>query len=169
MLAVCFALIDSAEEKDRFTEIYGALERKLFALSMNRLRDTGLAEDAVSETFFRLAVNWRRLRSFDDSELTAFAVVINRNLCSDMLSSEIRYQKSKEQAVSDLPDDELRKDTEEAVTALPQIYRDTVMLSYYYGFSNEEIAKLLGLSLIGVKKRLSRAREMLRKELSEDD
>lgn len=169
MLAPCSALIDSAGERDRFARIYSALERKLFALSMNRLHDTGLAEDAVSETFLRLAVNWSKLKAFDDRELTAYTVIINRNLCRDMLSSEIKFQRARELGGPEEPADELRELTARAVTALPEIYRDTVMLSYYYGFSNEEIAGMLGLSLIGVKKRLSRAREMLRKELCDDD
>ena len=134
MLAACLTLIDGAGEKDRFSEIYDTLERKLFALSMNRLHDTGLAEDAVSETFLRLAVNWSKLKAFDDRELTAYTVIINRNLCRDMLSSEIRFQKARELDNSDEPADELCHLTAEAVAELPELYRDTVMLSYYYGF-----------------------------------
>lgn len=169
MLAVCLAAIENAEEEDRFTAVYNSLERKLFALSINKLHDPGLAEDAVSESFLRLAMNWKRLRALDDSELTAYVVIINRNLCFDMLSDEARYRQEIDIARQGQDSGEQERMTAEAVSALPDIYRDTVMLSYYYGFSNEEIAKMLGLSLIGVKKRLSRAREMLRKELCDDE
>lgn len=168
MLAVCMALVDSLEEKNRFADLYDRLERKLFALSMGKLHDPSLAEDAVSETFLRLAVNWKKLKTLDDNELTAYVVIINRNLCFDMLNSESRFHEAKNISAPEDNDDELAQLTAEAVSALPDIYKDTIMLSYYYGFSNEEIAGMLGLSLGGVKKRLSRAREMLRKELVEN-
>lgn len=169
MLAVCMALVDGAEEKDRFADIYDRLERKLFALSMGKLHNPSLAEDAVSETFLRLAVNWKKLKSLDDNELTAYVVIINRNLCLDMLSSEARFHEVESIYEFEDDGDELAQLTAEVVSALPDIYKDTIMLSYYYGFSNEEIASMLGLSLVGVKKRLSRAREMLRKELTENE
>ena len=53
----------------------------------------------------------------------------------------------------------------DAVCALPSNYRSIVVLSYYDNLRIKEISNITGLSLDNVKKRLSRAREMLRKSL----
>lgn len=53
----------------------------------------------------------------------------------------------------------------EFVARLPGNYKSVVILSEFEGFTNEEIAGILGLSLDTVKVRLHRAREKLRKEL----
>lgn len=55
----------------------------------------------------------------------------------------------------------------EAVLALPPLYRVPVHLFYYEELSVEEIAGVLGKSEGSVRTRLSRARTMLRKVLTE--
>ena len=55
------------------------------------------------------------------------------------------------------------------MSALPEPYRASVTLHYYEGFSTREIAALLGLRRGTVLSRLSRAREMLKKMLEEEE
>ncbi len=52
------------------------------------------------------------------------------------------------------------------VLGLPEIYRVVIVLSDIEGFTNEEMAQILGLRLETVKMRLHRARAKLKKELS---
>ena len=42
---------------------------------------------------------------------------------------------------------------------LPDIYRDVIMMKYFYGFKVNEISKQLHLSVGGVKSRLEKARK----------
>lgn len=51
------------------------------------------------------------------------------------------------------------------INSLPETYRTALVLSEFEGFSNSEIAEILGVSLSTVKIRLHRARERLKKEL----
>jgi RNA polymerase sigma-70 factor (ECF subfamily) len=53
----------------------------------------------------------------------------------------------------------------EFVALLPENYKSVMILSEIEGFTNDEIAAMLGLTLDTVKIRLHRAREKLRKEL----
>ncbi len=53
----------------------------------------------------------------------------------------------------------------EFVARLPENYKTVMILSEIEGFSNDEIAATLDLTLDTVKIRLHRAREKLRKEL----
>jgi RNA polymerase sigma-70 factor (ECF subfamily) len=55
---------------------------------------------------------------------------------------------------------------EEAISRLPEIYRDVFVLSDVEGWPNAEIGELLGLTLAAVKSRLHRARLLLRAALA---
>ncbi len=56
---------------------------------------------------------------------------------------------------------------EEAIDNLPVIYRSVVMLRDVEGFSLQEVAGIMETSVAAVKSRLHRARNSIRKELSE--
>lgn len=176
MLAVCLTLIDDENDKITFRKIYDTYERRLFAYSMSILHNTALSEEAVSETFLSLAKNFKKVHNLEPDEMIAYAVIINRNLCYDILKKENR-QKS-----NIVPDEfiESKSDTyfnenfenmlvADAVEKLPEIYRDAIMLKYFYGFSVKEISRQLHLSVGGVKSRLETARKILRKELAPND
>jgi RNA polymerase sigma-70 factor (ECF subfamily) len=55
---------------------------------------------------------------------------------------------------------------EEAIAALPETYRQVILLRYYEGLSCQEIATRLALPLGTVTKTLSRAYALLRQELA---
>jgi RNA polymerase sigma-70 factor (ECF subfamily) len=173
-------LIDNEHDKTKFREIYDSLERMLFALSMQRLHNTALAEEAVSETFLVLAENFKKIHSFETDEIKAYTVIINRNLCFDILKKEKKQSSaiSFDERIEIIPDEDSGSSgssdsTErlenlivaESVEKLPDIYRDVIMLKYFYNFKIKEISKQLHLSAGGVKSRLERARRLLRKEL----
>jgi RNA polymerase sigma-70 factor (ECF subfamily) len=56
-----------------------------------------------------------------------------------------------------------------AVLKLPNIYKDALKLKYVQGFSNAEIAGMLGISEAALRKRLERARRMLEEILGRED
>lgn len=68
------------------------------------------------------------------------------------------------------PGDQLRwitqEDLENALAQLPDIFRETIILSDYEGFSYREIAKILDIPQGTVMSRLSRARRALRLRLA---
>ena len=55
---------------------------------------------------------------------------------------------------------------ENAIGQLPEIYRDAFVLADVEGFSNADIAELLGLSVPAVKSRVHRARLLMRNLLA---
>ena len=83
-------LIDD-DDKSKFRKIYDSLERKLFVFSMSRLHNNALAEEAVSETFLALAENFKKIHSLEPAEIVAYTVIINRNVCIDILTKENKH------------------------------------------------------------------------------
>jgi RNA polymerase sigma-70 factor (ECF subfamily) len=62
----------------------------------------------------------------------------------------------------ELQSEELRRQIQTAVDALPEIYRTVFLVRDVDGLSTEETAEALGLSIPTVKTRLHRARMALR-------
>ncbi|MBQ8861825.1 MAG: sigma-70 family RNA polymerase sigma factor, partial [Clostridia bacterium] len=52
------------------------------------------------------------------------------------------------------------------IRALEPIYRDIILLKYLYGYSNYEIASMLGISEATVRVRLMRGKKLLKNKLS---
>jgi RNA polymerase sigma-70 factor (ECF subfamily) len=172
MLAVCMNLIDNEQDKIKFREVYDSLEQQLFALSMQKLHNTALAEEAVSETFLALAENFKKVYNFEPAEIKAYTVIINRNLCFDILKNEKKQSSviAVDKQIESISDNSFNENLENLIVAelveqLPDIYRDVIMLKYFYNFKVNEISKQLHLSVGGVKSRLEMARNLLRKEL----
>lgn len=172
MLGVCLALIDDENDKKTFREFYDEYERKLFAYSMSILHNAALAEEAVSETFLSLAKSFIKIHNFEPTEMVAYTVIINRNVCFDILKKEYKHKpeitaedftESKE--YSSFKENVQNLIIADIVEKLPDAYRDVIMMKYFYGFTVKEIADQLRMSVGGVKSRLVTARKLLRKEL----
>ena len=161
-------------EKDGFERLYNAQKQKLYFIAYKMLNDEKLAEEAVSETFLALAENFKKIHSLEPAEIVAYTVIINRNVCIDILEKENKH------SINVQIDDKIKEISEDydhieklivadMVEKLPDIYRDVIMMKYFYGFKVKEISKQLHLSVGGVKSRLEKARKILRKDINDDE
>ena len=132
------------------------------------LKDYGLAEDAVQETFLRAYRSWDKFegRSSERTWLTAIAI----NVCRTMLRSPWQRRNMGEEALEhlkaedpDLPDPTVAR----AVMRLPKDLRIAVILFYVQEMKIREIAQALEIPQATVSSRLNRARKKLRAELKE--
>lgn len=176
MLPMSFmVLLEDENNKVLYKKIYREHRHILVAYAYTLLNDSSLAEDALSETFFRLAKCFQKIQNFKVSEIVSYAVIIIRNVCFDMIRAEEKQQAIIEAAADyEAEAESIAKDDikelliESAVMALPEIYRDAVIMRYFYDFRIAEIAEQLGLSTSGVKKRIATGLRMLRKEFTDD-
>ena len=140
-------------------------------------RDRMDAEDAAQDAFVKYFMRRKEFRSKEHIRAWLLRTAINR--AKDMTRSFFRknkvpfeeYVSSREQEEKNeeaLARAEERRQLTAAVMELPEKYRTVVHLFYYEDYSGSEIADILGLSEANVRKRLSRAREMLKEKLKED-
>ena len=139
-----------------------------------------LAEDLTQETLLRALT---RLEGFRENiTLGGWVHRIGMNLLHDHYRSERVHKESPLEpdwaACADtgavgvdvsLIAAEERRLLNAAVAALPEIYREVILLVYYNDFSVEEIARTLSLGLSAVKMRLQRGRAMLAKAMEENN
>ena len=171
MLPIYFTLVED-DDVDLFEKIYNEYEYKLFGLSLSKLHDKSLSEEAVSETFLALAKNFKKVNNLSMTEILAYTVIINRNICCDIAKNEKKHK----DCISRDELDELKENESfdekmdkilvaNVVDKLPDPIKDVVMLKYYYGLSYIEIADALKISKSSVKVRLRKAKELLSEEL----
>ena len=137
--------------------------RTVWNVCLSFLKNPADVEDAVQETFLRLA---REERGFADEEhVKAWLIHTAKNLCRD----ELRRWRRRE-----LPLDEARNsaapapeidETLAAVRELPEKYRMAIYLFYYEGLPVERISRLLDRRESTVRSDLRRGREALKKLL----
>ena len=133
------------------------------------------AYDATQETFLRLIQYRKKFKSSEHAK--AWLLVTSSNYCKDVLKSSWRKKQSDCESIvmeqymqAGQPSNQEQLDEVLFVLMeLPERYRTIVYLHYYEGYSLKEIAKLLHKNASTIRSRLSKAKQLLRERLKEDE
>jgi len=151
----------------------------LFGLIVRILNDRAEAEDVLQETFLQV---WRRANDFDENRGRAFTwlVTIARSRALDRLRSHGSRERIAAEAaaeagnlIGDASAETLRSEegatVRRALIELPEEQRRALLLAYFEGLTQTEIATRLGIPLGTVKTRVRsgmiRLRELLRDQI----
>ena len=148
-------------EKHEVAKLYDAYAQDVFRLALSYLYNRQDAEDVCHSVFLTLVE--KEITLFPGSE-KAWLLKCTANACKDQLKSfwkQNREELKDNMIFADSQDRELWA----VVGQLSPKYRAVVHLYYYEGYSQEEIAKILGITRTAVQTRMQRAREQLGKEL----
>ncbi len=173
MLPIFFDLLESEADEIKFCDIYHKYKSFVFMVVKEITKDNALAEDAAQETFCKIAKYIKRIERVDSPTTKAFINTIARSAAFDLMRNEWR-QKRYSMDENDrwrvtyqdsVETDLLRRQLRERVEALPDEYRDPIILKYYFGMKSSEIADILHVKATAVRKRLQRGRQLLATEL----
>ena len=136
------------------------------------LRDMGLAEDAVQETFIKAYDHIDELLSGKIESTKAWLMRIAVNTCKDTLRSSWMRHIDNRQEIEALPLSiascaEERLALTQAIMALAPKHREIVLLYYYQDMSLRACAQVLGISAPTATRRLQQAQKKLRIQLEE--
>lgn len=172
LLLYYLSLLDTEEEKSKLEKLYYEYKGLMKYVAFDILRDNGLAEDAVHEAFIKLTRHLVGIDEIYSHKTKSFIVIIIRSVALDMLDKEKR---NKIYSIEDIEDKAVIEDNiignielEELcsiIQSLPDIHRDIIELKVYYELSDKEIGDILGISHQAVRKRLQRARNVLKQSL----
>jgi RNA polymerase sigma-70 factor, ECF subfamily len=135
-----------------------------------RVADPATAEDILQDVFVKIQQRLGQLE--DPARLEGWIYLITRNAIIDHYRTRKRLVELPETlpAESDAPDDELeelRAAFRRMIYTLPEPYREALVLTEFDGFSQQELAHRLGLSLSGAKSRVQRGRAQLKRMLED--
>jgi RNA polymerase sigma-70 factor, ECF subfamily len=166
------ALVAAGDRDEPLVELYRRYAKRVYGLGLHLLRDGGLAEDLVQETFVRL---WRSASRFDPGRGTvrAFVFTIARRAAVDLWRRRrgLSIATGPEQAVDDDAFDALLVSLElrDALDELNPKHREVLELYYRADLTQQQIAERLEIPLGTVKTRTYHALRALKQRLEERD
>ncbi len=174
MLFLYMSMIDSDDERDKFEQLYLNYRKLMKDIALSILGDEQLSEDAVHNAFLKIINHLDKFSDINCQETKNLIVIIVRSVSIDM------YRKrNREFNKTDILDKELSAETDfsavqtedilKEIEALPEIYRDILLLKVEYDYNDREIAKMLGIKVDTASKRLERARKLLKQQLLKEN
>ncbi len=159
---------DETAVNDFVKQYYG----QVYKYCYYKLSDKYQAEDVTQETFINL---FKHFNSYcHKGKAKNYLYVIAGNLCKN------EYKKRKDLSACDI--EESMADTKEGqkeiviklyieqeMSALPEEFREIILLYYFQNLKIREISEILGISISLVKYRLSESKKMLKKNLDKED
>ena len=142
--------------QEAYGRIVHACQNTVTAIALAITRDVQASEDIAQEAFLKA---WQQLdRLKNTASFLPWLRQITRNLARDWLRAQHGRPMSGEVA-------EIAIVAADIISSLPEDSREALLLFYREGQSSQQVAELLGLSDAAVRKRLSRARALVREEL----
>ena len=153
-----------------FSRKTAELANGMYVLAVSILKNEADAEDAIQNALLLAYRNLDKLRMFDKFKPWLFKILTNE--CYKIINAR-KYSDDIENISLEAGESCLETETKmtlwETIKSLPEDYRTVMVLFYYEDMKITEIASVLNVSEDTVKKRLSRAREKLRRLLDEED
>jgi RNA polymerase sigma factor (sigma-70 family) len=160
-----------------YGRIVAACQNTVTAVALAITRDVSASEDIAQEAFLNAWQHLERLHNPDS--FLPWLRQIARNLARDHLrkyrdqpldgpNAELALAMAADpgpQPMQKLLEDEHEATAAELIAALPEDSRETLLLFYREGQSSQQVATLLGITDAAVRKRLSRARQLVRDDL----
>ncbi len=187
-LAYYLAMIDNAEDQDKFEYLYNQYRKPMYYKAREVLRDDFLAEDAVHEAFCKIARNIDKVGDVRSSETRSFVMIITRQAAIDVyrkrkpyFEKEVYEPESEDGehsnflescgATEEMPEiaDFCGSEVGQALRKLSDDYYNVMLYRYAIGYDNEEIARLTGFTVSKIEKLLSRGKKKVAALLAENE
>jgi len=158
------------QDNNAFNFLYDHYSGALFTIINQIVPDKDTASDVLQEVFVNI---WKKINSYDAVKGRLFTWMLNiaRNAAIDKLRSKGYRDNQKNQPMAESESSGMAMSTNPTVndvglkkvlTTLNEEYRKLIDLSYFQGFTHEEIAKMMGIPLGTVKTRIRTAISQLR-------
>lgn len=156
---VLMIVMTKQEFSSKILEVEEAMYHTAYAI----LRNDSDCADAVQEAILKAYKSLGKLNNPEYFKTWIIRILVNT--CYSQLKSR-KYTEDIENIPEQTAEDDYSKtELMLEIAALDEKYRVPLMLYYMDGFTAEEIARSLGLTAAAVRKRISRARQMLKEQL----
>lgn len=156
-------------ERQRFESLCAPLQADLVGFLYWLCRDRNLAEDVMQETLLRA---WKSFDALSNEKaLRPWLMTIARRELARTFERKrlpvVDLDAASEADPTSLAheDDHDVREMRRAIMQLDAVYREPLVLQVLLGYSSEEIARHLGISVAAVLTRLHRARQALRQHM----
>jgi len=158
---------ESTKEK-LFEETIIALQKDLYKLAYYYVKNENDAMDILQDSIIKSYTNLHKLKDINSLDKWIKRIVINTSI--DFIRKNNRLTSLGEEELINLKDS--KEDNRELIHCLedldPQL-KTIIILKYFHGYTINEIADILELSISKVKNKLHKSLELLRINFKEDN
>ena len=187
MLLLFMDMLDEEQDKLLFQELWDRNKQGMYHLAYSVLQDSGLAEDAVQEAFFKLAERFSFYQKENREQLDHLCTVLVKSKALDIwrkqhhtpfLTFTEEIPESEYGAASENPEEKLLRAEEkqflyhslkQALATLSSKESYALLLRHYHGFKSRQIAEILDMKENAVDVLLHRTYRKLRTWLETHD
>jgi RNA polymerase sigma-70 factor (ECF subfamily) len=159
------------EEPSKLEQIYRQYKNLMFYTANQILHSERDAEDIVHSAFVKLAEVADKITEPVCPKTQGLVVVIVRRLAINQYNARKRrtlLPLDEELVCAPTEPVEEKESVRQAIAHLPDRYRELILLKYYQGFSDREIAKMLDMTPGNVARTVQRAKQKLRENLEQE-
>lgn len=161
------------KDYEKMEELYELYEQKIYYAAYSILNNIQQAEDAVQETFIILYQHLEKIRSLNTQELNRYILRIVKNKAIDSYRKNKRHEILVEEyqreaaetvdgSIEEWERDFMSEDQiDTLLTTLKESYKQVFKYKVFYDLNYQEIAKLMGMTEINVRKQFERARKQV--------
>jgi RNA polymerase sigma-70 factor (ECF subfamily) len=167
--------LETEDDKIQFEDIYNRYKQQMYSIAYSILNNEADSEDAVHQAFLSLAYNFNKIKTIPCHKLRSYIVIVIRNASINIYNHNKRSAEKSAELDDNISIDinffeniELNE-LAEKISNLPPIYKDILYMHYYNGYTQKEISAMLDISYENVRKRMERAKRLLKTELEKDD
>lgn len=180
-MTMSISLGNSVEKRDKLGELYIKYKKLMYSIAYDILNDIHEAEDVVQHAIIKIAYYIEKIDDVNSNKTKHLVITIVKNTSIDI------YRRKKRNLIIDIdvlsdtlesneiPLDDLvirlseAKEISEKLSELKNEYADILTLKYYHQFNNEEIADILNITNENARIRLFRARNCLKKLMTNEN
>ena len=161
-------------QQSSFSYLYDNYSSALYTVILNVVKDETIAADTLQEVFVKI---WKQIESYDDTKGRLFTWMMNvaRNASIDTVRSKAFQNSKQNNELTENHNDTLgstqtNTDTiglRKIVYTLKEEHRTLIELSYFQGYTQDEISKMLQIPLGTVKTRMRTALTQLRQQIKQ--
>lgn len=157
-----------SSKQEAFMRLYNESHARLTRYVQSVVYNRSDVKDIISETVLKV---YERFDSIEKKEsLIYYLFKTASRLITELHKKQNRYTEIDEEIILQLPANNIEtaqslevKELYRALSRLPLTVREAIVLYEIEGFSQEEISTIQGGTLSGVKSRINRGRESLKK------
>lgn len=147
---------------------YDLFHNMVFRVAFLFFKNEADAYDCVQDVFIKLI---KQKKTFKDREhVKAWLLCVTSNHCKSQLRCFWRKNRVDEEYIKEIAStNPMESELLYTLLRLPEKYKDVLYMHYFEGYKLDDIACILHMNPSTVRSRISRARELLKKEMLKED
>lgn len=178
MLMFYMSLIDNDDDREKFEILYNSYRKRMAYVAFAVLGNNEDAEDAVHDTFIKIARNMQSIDNPDSERTLSYVLKATKNTAINLSQKNVIRNRhiqldnveniSDEQFLEKLRIQENYKEVIEVIQSFNDTYRDVLYFYFVEGMKAKDIADLLGRSNSAIQQQIVRGKKKLLEILEND-